>query len=183
MRSQRHTRYTQGMDSTGDSRYPGDDYVWDWASTWPSGSKSGQSGPGEPPVQDGLIGWYNAADCNNDGTNVIDWAPSFGSGPTLLPDNGGGDPVLYNDNGGDPYIIVADTAHASRRCSASVETQLKMASGWHPGRTAIPADRVGKTWCAAGRTCTRQLRIRRFHDDRTTKMRYDTVYSFLCKCC
>ena len=71
-RSQRHVRYTQGSDSTGSSRYPGDDFTWDWASNWPSGSNAGSGGP---PVTNGLVGHYVADEANFtlSGEDVLQW--------------------------------------------------------------------------------------------------------------
>lgn len=38
--SQSHLRAREGYDSAGDRHYPGSDYTYDWAGTWPSGSGS-----------------------------------------------------------------------------------------------------------------------------------------------
>jgi len=47
--SQSHLRARDGYDSAGETHYPGPDYTYDWANTWPSGST-----PGVAPVITGV---------------------------------------------------------------------------------------------------------------------------------
>ncbi len=93
MRSNRHERSTQGVDSSGSGRYPStaEGYEYDWAGTWPSGSGGGQPPAGGPTID--TFTWdqgtkeFTLNITSEDATVTVDWEGQIANG-TATADSG-----------------------------------------------------------------------------------------------